>query len=170
MSWDAYNKKRKELRELARKELEEKAEKEKNKQVRKAKSTVKKETKKIVKKTHIGVWVCVIIFAVVGIGGGIFASHMICKNDCFEVLGEKNITLEIGENFTFTEEGVKIISFGRDISDKVEIKTNIPENGVIDTSVEGDYYVIYTVDDIKYGQIQKVRTITIVNSQGGQNG
>ena len=38
-------------------------------------------------------------------------------------------------------------------------------NYVVDTSVEGEYYIIYTIDDIKYGNIQKVRTISILPTE-----
>lgn len=170
MSWDAYNKKRKALKELAEKASELAENKNKTKSSNsKLKSEATKKIKNTTKKTHVGIIISVIIFALIGIGGGIFASHKICENDVFVVLGEKNIELFVGDDFDFKDEGVKIISFGRDISNKVNIKTNLTKdsqgNYVVDTSVEGEYYIIYTIDDIKYGNIQKVRTISILPTE-----
>ena len=167
MSWDAYNKKRKELKEKALKEardaLQESAEKSKKKTQSKAKNAVKKEVKKL----NLGVALIALIFLAIGIGGGVFASIKICENDCFVLLGNKNIQVTVGDSFSFVDDGVKIVSFGRDISDKVEIKTNLEKdsngNYIVDTSQEMEYYLIYTVEDIKFGEIQKVRVINISN-------
>lgn len=78
------------------------------------------------------------------------------KNDTFELIGEKNIELTVNEEYK--EQGVKIISFGKDIKDKIEIESNV------DTSKEGEYTVIYTVKSIfKYKDVKKVRYISVTN-------
>ena len=128
---------------------------------RKAKSKAKRVIKKEIKKIGAGTWIIVALVFAVGLVAGGFTYSQIIKNDTFELIGQKNITLNIGDAYTYTEQGVKIISHGKDISDKVKIKTNIPEGGVLDTTVAGEYYVIYTVEDLRYGNIQKVRVITI---------
>lgn len=135
---------------------------------RKAKSTAKREVKKEIKKISVDAWVCILLFLAVGIFAGGFTYSQLSKNDVFEVIGEKNIVLNVGDNYTYVEEGVKIVSLGKDISDKVKITTNIPEDGKIDTSSSAnEYYVIYKVDDIKFGHIQKVRLIIIQEVQNG---
>ena len=97
--------------------------------------------------------------------GGYFTHKTITKNDCFKLLGKKEISIQIGSSFTYTDEGVKILSFGRDLKDKVEIETNLTKNDdgtyTLDTSEAGEYYMIYTVDDIKYGKIQRVRVFIV---------
>ena len=77
------------------------------------------------------------------------------KNDTFELIGDKNITLEINE--TYTEQGVKIISFGKDLKNEVKIESNL------DTSKEGVYTIIYTINSSRYKNIKRVRYITIAN-------
>ena len=163
MAWseEARKKAREAIKRKAEQKLKSEAKKEVNSAKRKIKKEVKSETKKQVKKITTLTVCLMVVFAIVGIAGGWITYTQICKNDTFEVIGEKNITLNIGDSYTYTEQGVKIISYGKDISNKVKIKTNIPENGILDTSFETEYYVIYTVDDANYGDIQKVRVITV---------
>ena len=75
------------------------------------------------------------------------------------------MTLTIGENYY--DEGCKVVSFGRDISDEVEIETDLIINS--DGSLTGDdtktYYILYKSNDIKYGKVftvTKIRLITFV--------
>ena len=132
---------------------------------RKAKSKAKREIKKEVKKISTLSWLFIAMFFAIGCVGGGFAYAQVIKNDTFEVIGDKQITLNIGDAYTYTEQGVKIISHGKDISGKVKIQTNIPTGGVLDTSDVGEYFVIYTVDDLRFGNIQKVRVIEIVEGE-----
>lgn len=104
---------------------------------------------------------------IVGFGGGVLLYSFICKDDKFVILGETSIALDLNQSYTFVDKGVSIISFGRDISDMVKIKTNIPMIAgqyQIDTSTVTEYYLIYTVDDIKYGNVSRVRVITVGES------
>lgn len=106
-----------------------------------------------------------IVFLVIGVGLGIGAGFYLCRNDCFEIIGSDELTLTIGENYY--DEGCKVISFGRDISDEVEIETDLIINP--DGSLTGDdtktYYILYKSNDIKYGKVftvTKIRLITFV--------
>lgn len=105
------------------------------------------------------------MFLIIGVGLGIGAGFYLCRNDCFEIIGSDELTLTIGENYY--DEGCKVISFGRDISDEVEIETDLIINP--DGSLTGDdtktYYILYKSNDIKYGKvftITKIRLITFV--------
>lgn len=53
----------------------------------------------------------------IGCIGGVIVSMQLTKNDKFELNGEKTVYLEIGEKYI--EQGVTVISFGKDVSDKI---------------------------------------------------
>ena len=102
---------------------------------------------------------------IIGVGAGIGAYSFISRNDCFKLRGDAEYTVSVGAEVTYVDEGVKIISFGKDISSEVEVKTNLKKISsgkyAVDTTKPTEYYIIYTVDDAKYGNIQRVRTITV---------
>lgn len=118
---------------------------------KKSSSTLKKEAKKQVKKK---LWLIVFVFLLVGGAvGGFFAANLITKNDKFEIVGEKTIHLEMGE--TYQDEGAVAISFGRDISKNIKAENNI------DYTTAGEYYIKYTVEDIRYGNICRYRYVIV---------
>ena len=136
----------------------------KKKITRKAKSGIKSASKKM----PLGGWVAIILTLIVAVVGGVATEKVITKNDGFVLTGEKDKMISIGETgsvYTYIEEGYKVISFGKDLTDKVTITTNMTKNNdgtyTIDTSKEGDYYLIYEVDSLKYGKIKRVRTFTV---------
>lgn len=83
----------------------------------KRKSEVQKAAEKAVKKTHTATVVLAVLFFVIGCIGGVIVSMQLTKNDKFELNGEKTVYLEIGEKYI--EQGVTVISFGKDVSDKI---------------------------------------------------
>jgi len=95
----------------------------------------------------------VILFAGFGVGGYFVGNHLI-KDDKFEIVGEKTINLVLGGE-KYTDEGAIAISFGKDISEKIEVESNI------DYTTEGQYYIRYKVDDIRYKGVYRYRTIII---------
>lgn len=119
----------------------------------KVKKTAKSEVKKQVKKRPIFAIVLFLLLAVGGVGG-FFGAKFLTANDTFALVGEANITLTVGEEYV--EEGVTIISFGKDISDKVEIESNV------DTSVAGEYYIKYTVEGLRFGSVARYRYVKVV--------
>ena len=117
---------------------------------------MKKKVKKMIKKTNKTLLISSFIFLLLGFIGGYYTVNFLTQNDVFEIKGEKNITLNINENYI--EEGVKAISFGKDFSKNVIIESTL------DTSKEGTYAIIYTIkDSFKYKNIKRVRYVTIVN-------
>lgn len=136
-----------------------------NQAVRKTKRTAKKKIRRIHPLSFV-VW---ILALAVGIGAGAGACAFICRNDGFELIGKRALTVqrveESGKLYEYTDKGVKIVSFGKDISDKVKVDTNMEEidDGVyaFDASEENVYYIVYTVDDVRFGEIRRVRTITV---------
>ncbi|MBO5910155.1 MAG: hypothetical protein J6Q15_01460 [Clostridia bacterium] len=125
----------------------------------------------------IGLKAILIIMLVTVIGGtiGAGACYFVCRNDCFNIIGQEEITLtlldeghvEYNSRNSYVDEGVNIVSFGRDVSHKVYIETNLKQtnDGKYYADEIGTYYIIYKVDDIKYGKIftvQRIRLITFV--------
>ena len=134
----------------------------------KIKRQTKKEIKSASKKMPAGGWIAIILTLIVAIAGGVVTEKIITKNDGFVLAGKKEYVIEVGatgSTYTYVEEGYEVISFGKNISDKVTIKTNMTKNNdgsyTIDTSEEGDYYLIYEVDSLKFGKIKRVRTFTV---------
>ena len=126
----------------------------------------KKKVEKAIKNTHPMIIILGIIFLVVGAVGGFFACKFISTNDSFELVGDDHIYLELNSSNIYTDAGVVCVAYGQDESDKVLFTTNMTENPdgtfTIDTSSEGEYYIIYTVkNSLKYNDIQRVRVITI---------
>lgn len=137
-----------------------------------SKSTKKasKKTRKQLKKLGAGVIFTAILLLAVGAVGGYFGVKILTKNDCFELNGKTEITLQLGE--TYTDEGAKVIAFGKDDINKVEIETNLTKNtdGTYSANEVGTYYIVYKVNNLKYGSIikvQKIRLITFVEASEG---
>lgn len=109
--------------------------------------------------------VLLVAFFAFGLITGFLAMGQVCKNDTIEVLGQKAITYQVGTgSTTYTEEGIKAIAFGEDISASVEIDSNLPnQNGIyeIDLTEEGEYYIKYTFNHLKFGTVIKYRTISV---------
>lgn len=117
---------------------------------------MKKEIKKIAKKTHKSIIICILIFLIIGFASGYGVTLLVTKNDTFELIGDKNITLNVNQQYQ--EKGVKAISFGKDLKDEVVITSNV------DTTKEGEYTVIYTIkSSLKYKNIKRVRYVSVVN-------
>lgn len=125
----------------------------------------KNKIKKSLKKVSTLTIFLAVLFLALGIGAGYFAVSTICKNDTVEVLGQKEITLNIASGtYAYTDEGFKAIAFGQDISQNVKITSNLTEtNGVytIDLTEPGEYYIKYTINHFKFGEVVKYRTITV---------
>ena len=115
-----------------------------------------RKVKKAIKRTPKSILICTIVFLILGFVIGFSIITIISKNDTFELIGEKSITLNINEEYK--EEGVNAISLGKDIKDKLVIEGNI------DTSTPGEYTLIYTLkDSFKYKNIKRVRYIKVLN-------
>ena len=129
------------------------------------KSEVQKAAEKAVKKAHTATVVLVILFFVIGCIGGVIVSMQLTKNDKFELNGEKTVYLEIGEKYV--EPGVTVISFGKDVSDKI---TTGGDFGTMNTDIEGVYQIVYKIDDLRWGDYQRVRTVIVGNPEKGEQG
>ena len=134
-----------------------------------SKRTSKKVNKEL-KKLSVGAILVAVMLLVVGAVGGFFGLKVVMKNDCFVLNGQDEITLTLGEKYT--DEGAKVIAFGKDDANKVTIETNLTKNedGTYSADEVGTYYMVYKVDNIKYGKlfkVQKIRLITFVEASEG---
>ena len=122
------------------------------------KSSVEKSINKA-KKSHPIAMLLVVIFLVVGCFAGYFVSVYLTKNDKFEIIGDKEIVLYVGEEYE--ELGAEVVAFGKDISSEIIIENEI------DNTKAGTYYVKYTIDNFKYSGVVRYRYVTVV--EGGAN-
>ncbi len=109
---------------------------------------------KAVKKSHKGVLLLALLFLLIGAAAGAAVSWFMTKDDRFVLNGEKEITLAVGE--VYEEQGAEVISFGRDISENVVISGD-----TVDESTEGVYQIVYSVEDLRWGEYQLVRVVTV---------
>ena len=130
------------------------------------------------KKLGVKAILIILLVTIIGAGIGVGACYFVGRNDCFEIIGNDEITLtlrgadetEYDETNSYIDEGVKVISLGKDISKNVVIETNLTltDDGKYVADEVGTYYIIYKTNDIKYGKIftvQRIRLITFVESE-----
>ena len=140
----------------------------------KATRTSKRKTQRTIKKLGFNAILIVLLVTIIGASIGVGACWFLTKDDCFTIIGKDEITLtlrneneEISTKNSYYDEGVKVVSFRRNVGDKVHIETDLKQNpdGSYYADEIGTYYIIYKVDDIKYGKIftvQRIRLITFV--------
>ena len=136
---------------------------------KKVNNDTEKALKKLWKKIPKTVKIIALVLFVLGNAVGGFFGAMICKNDTFELLPYEAKFL-VGCESTINVPGVKIISYGKDVSNQVnaELSEGLVQNqdGTItieDTSIEGVYYIIYTTTNFKFSKIKKIRYIYVNN-------
>lgn len=137
-----------------------------------------KTAKKLLRKIPAGVKVLLVLLLLVGIAGGYFAVKWVSKNDHFVLKGQATYSIEAGTPFTYREEGVDAVCFGRDVSGKMQVETTLQKNAAgeyIIPDEEGVYTITYTVDCLKFGdknpngQIKRIRTFSVsVTEEDGQ--
>ena len=120
----------------------------------KRKNNLESQVKAVTKQLNPIAIVIIVLCLVVGFVGGWFGYKAVTKNDTFVLNGNKEITLNLNE--TYVEQGAKIVAFGKDVSAEVKVE------GKVDTTKEGEYALTYTINNIKYNGIKKVRIIRVV--------
>ncbi len=101
-----------------------------------------KEVIKYAKKLNKVTLFLVLLFLVIGVVAGGATMHFLTKNDIFALIGESEITLQIGDEYL--ESGAVAVAFGKDISSFVE------RSGEVDTNHAGSYILEYKVDNIRF--------------------
>ena len=144
--------------------------------------TTQKKAGKALRKLH-PITIAVAVFCLIlGIAAGVLVCRMLSANDTFVLLGSSAISLDAGaegETYLYTEEGVRAVTFGMDISDTYKAETSLQQNEagqyVIPLDRAGVYSITYTVGGFKFGEnapngaIKRVRTFT-VTAAGEEDG
>ena len=135
--------------------------------------------KKLLRKIPAAVKVLMVLLLLVGIAGGYFAVKFVSKNDHFVLKGQTTYSVEAGAGFTYRDEGVDAVCFGRDVSGKTKVETTLQKNAAgeyIIPDEEGVYTITYTVDCLKFGdknpngQIKRIRTFSVSVTEGDGQG
>jgi hypothetical protein len=126
------------------------------------------------KKLGVGI-VLAILFLVVGVLGGFFTMKYAFKNDAFYMIAyedeEIDITIGADEKYTkYYELGAKCISFGKNVSNEVEItyyyRADLSEDKVevekVDETKPGMYYAVYTTKAARYKTVTLIRNIYVM--------
>ena len=119
----------------------------------------KRSTKKAVKKLHPATIAISVLCLMLGLAIGAMLCHIMSQQDHFTLKGESTLSLNVSDKaYTYTEEGVDAVCFGRDVSDKLTV---VADEGVVDngdgtytipTDKAGVYTLTYTVDCFKFGE------------------
>ena len=125
------------------------------------------------KNTSLKVFVFGLIFLIVGLLLGAGAWWIVCRNDCFAIIGNDEIERTIDEGYE--DFGVKVVAFGKRLRrDDIIIETNLTKgtDGKYYADEVGTYYIKYSTENFKYGKlfkVEKVRLVTFVEpSEGGE--
>ena len=94
-----------------------------------------------------------LVIAIISIFLGYFTGKIICGEDKFMLNGKSTIVLGLEQ--TYVDEGITAIAFGKDISNQVITITNI------NFGVPGQYYIKYTIKNIRFKGVEKYRIVII---------
>lgn len=135
-----------------------------------ATAAVTRSAKKSIKKTNGKTIIAVVLSFVLAIVLGAGVCFLLGKNDQFTINGNEEVTLTLGQ--TYKDEGVKIIEFGMDLSNKAVVETNLSknENGEYYAEYADKFYIAYTVKSIKFGFVYSVQKIRFVTFEGASEG
>ncbi len=131
----------------------------------------KKTLRKWIKKLHPATTAAAVLCLILGVAIGAVFCLASFKNDHFVLKGQTNVSLQVGDAYTYAEEGVDADCFGRDVAHKLKVDTDLEKdadgNYIIPTDKEGVYTMTYTVDCFKFGEnapngvIKRIRVFTV---------
>lgn len=137
-----------------------------------------KQAARSMKKSAVS-WLIVLVILVIGVVGGFFAHKLAFKNDVYQMVaygnGEVDICIGVDEQYqTYTELGVKCVSFGKDVSSECTVKyyyrTDLTEEQVevseVDETKPGIYYAVYSTNSPKYKTVTLIRNIIVLREEG----
>lgn len=123
-------------------------------------------------------WICLVVVLIIGIAGGYFTSKLAFADDTFYMNTYANGKTEIyigpeESAQTYTEQGVKCVAFGKDISADCTITYYYREDQTadavkvekVDETVAGFYYAVYTTSSIKYSSVTLIRDIIVLGEE-----
>lgn len=121
---------------------------------------------KQIKKLPIISKICIVILFLVGVAISIGICFFVCKNDQFEIIGKKNITINVNE--TYTDLGVTAIGFRIDM--RGQVVTEVYKDGEkidadlsnLDTSEDCVYQIVYKLSNFRFRDARIVRIVNVV--------
>ena len=148
--------------------------------VERGEKKAKRRAKSKIKKIHTATKVLAVLFLVIGLAAGFAVCTVMSKNDRFVLKGDTAFSIDVGTAYAYTEQGVEAVCFGRDVSDKLIVETDLEKdangNYIIPTDEEGVYTITYTVNAYKFqggenGVIKRIRVFTVnAAEEDGRNG
>ena len=138
-------------------------------QYRNSRNAIKKSARNSIEKSLLKMptktIVCIVLCFLFGVLIAFSSLFLVCRNDKFVINGQKNISIIVGTEYK--DEGVTIKSFGKDISNQASIKVykdgKFLEKGLddIDTTQEGDYQIVYSLSNLRFRNVELIRTLSI---------
>ena len=141
----------------------------------------RRKVKSKIKRLHTATKVIAVLSLAVGLVIGAAVCIAMSKKDHFTLKGETQFSIDAGTTYTYAEQGVEAICFGRDVSSKLNVEvsegitTDANGNYVIPAE-EGVYTITYTVDCLKFGEnapngvIKRIRVFTVAASEDDGRG
>ena len=132
-----------------------------------------KKIEKYIKKLPTATKIIAVVVFLLSLFTTLGVSMALQKNDKFELVGEKVITLNVGGSYIEPElkDAIEIISFGRNVVNSVYINE---EETTYDSETsplkEGTYYIVYMTSDLKYSSITRIRTIIVNEVEVNEDG
>lgn len=137
-----------------------------------AKKSTKRKVKKALKKIHKGYIAVVILAITIGIFGGYFAAYFISGRDTLELVGEKVTLVNEGEPVIYSDEGIKYVSNGKNLSSKVVITTNMTKdtsgNYVGTPEKDCELFIIYEITEGRAAGRTLYRVFRLAENNGGE--
>ena len=132
-------------------------------------SRTRKKIEKQVRALHPLTLFLACLFLAGGIAAGFFGVRYLRRDDICTLEGVQLRELTVGEPLTYTEEGLRVVAFGKDISDRVTVETNMQQNAdgtyTGDTSEPSGYYILYRIDHFLYKDVVLVRNFRVSAAQ-----
>lgn len=142
---------------------------------------VRRRAKSKIKRLHTATKVIAVLSLVVGLVIGAVLCISMSKKDHFTLKGETQFSIDAGTTYTYAEQGVEAICFGRDVSKKLNVElsegiTTDESGNYVIPAEEGVYTITYTVDCLKFGEnapngvIKRIRVFTVAASEDDGRG
>ena len=136
------------------------------------KSTVKRQVRRTAKANPAAV-AALIVARAIGLVAGYFLCTYLTKNDGFALKGDKEIVVALGEgggSVTVAEPGWTLTALGKDASGKVTVETDLrtTDGGyTVPTDRSDVYRIVYRPTHFLFSKYSLVRTITVNDTEGG---
>lgn len=141
----------------------------------------RRKAKSKIKKIHTATKAIAVLCLIAGLALGAAVCLALSQKDHFTLKGETQFSIDAGTAYTYAEQGVEAVCFGRDVSNKLNVEvsegitTDANGNYVIPAE-EGVYTITYTVDCLKFGEsapngvIKRIRVFTVATSEDDGRG